>query len=68
MVRGYQVPETLKRLFQLDEQLVKKYGKNFDNFFGASLTFEGEGYHCTPDDAIVFLWTGAGRGSFCFPD
>ncbi|MEN1985651.1 hypothetical protein [Paenibacillus hubeiensis] len=66
MVRGYQIPETLQRLFRLDEQLVKKYGKKFDDFFGARLTFEEEGYDCTPDDAIVFLWTGADGDHFVF--
>lgn len=66
MVRGYQIPETLQRLFQLDKQLVIKYDKNFDDFFGASLSFEEEGYDCTPDDAIVFLWTGSDGDHFVF--
>jgi hypothetical protein len=66
MVGKYQMPETLQRLFQLNEQLVKQYGKNFDDFFGASLSFEEEGYDCTPDDAIVFLWTGADGDHFVF--
>jgi hypothetical protein len=66
MVRGYEMPETLQRLFQIDEQLVEQYDKSFDELFGASLSFEEEGYDCTPDDAIVFLWTGGDGDHFVF--
>lgn len=60
------MPETLRRLFQLDEQVEKRYGKNFNEFFGASPSFEEEGYDCTPDDAIVFMWTGTDGDHFVF--
>lgn len=66
MVKRYEMPETLQRLFRLDEQLIEQYGKNFDDFFGASLSFEEEGYNRTPDDAIVFLWTGVDGDHFAF--
>ncbi|QHW32969.1 hypothetical protein GZH47_20680 [Paenibacillus rhizovicinus] len=65
MLKGYQMPETLQRLFQIDEQLKAQYGESYE-FLGAKLCFGEEGYDCTPDEAIVFLWTGVDGDHFAF--
>ncbi|MFB9324540.1 hypothetical protein ACFFSY_01125 [Paenibacillus aurantiacus] len=67
MIRSYEMPETLQRLLDIDNKLIEQHDKDFDAFFGACPCFEADnGYSSTPDDAIIFLWTGADGDHFAF--
>ncbi|WP_148932968.1 hypothetical protein [Paenibacillus methanolicus] len=63
------MPDTLRRLHELDKTLMDRHGADFDELFGACLYFAEDDdvtYDCTPEDAIVFLATGANGDHFAF--
>ncbi|NOU89661.1 hypothetical protein GC102_28510 [Paenibacillus sp. LMG 31460] len=67
MIRGYDLPETLSRLFVIDDELYNNYGSKLVDYLGIYLDFIDDfGYECTPQDAIVFARTGADGDHFAF--
>ncbi|KEQ25880.1 hypothetical protein [Paenibacillus tyrfis] len=58
---------TINSLIHLDDELRKEYNLPLGYYVGIDICREeGSKYHCTPDDAIVFAFTGMGGDHFAF--
>ncbi|MGM1049734.1 MAG: hypothetical protein ACQEXX_26865 [Bacillota bacterium] len=58
---------TITSLISLDDELKKEHDLTLDQFIGIYICKEeGMKYECTPEDAIVFAFTGTGGDHFAF--
>ncbi|GMX64990.1 hypothetical protein Elgi_42600 [Paenibacillus elgii] len=58
---------TIHCLIHLDDELRKEHNLSLGHYIGIDICREeGSKYHCTPDDAIVFAFTGMGGDHFAF--
>ncbi|WP_139074723.1 hypothetical protein [Paenibacillus elgii] len=58
---------TVHCLIHLDDELRKEYNLSLGHYIGIDICREeGSKYDCTPDDAIIFAFTGMGGDHFAF--
>jgi len=63
----YEIPETLKIILALKDQLLVEANINLEDYLGFHVRFNDRfRYACTPEDAIIFAWTGADGDHFAF--
>ena len=66
-VRGYSMPDTLRRLMEIGDDLRVMDGMSIEEGLGVSLHFlERYEYECAPEDAIPFASTGMGGDHLAF--
>lgn len=68
MPLNYNMPETLKKLVQLNQELHQLHGQTVHDYIGFYISFndDDDRYECTPEDAVVFGRTGVGGDHFAF--
>ncbi|MNW49452.1 hypothetical protein D3C74_268710 [compost metagenome] len=67
MSTNYLNSDTITKLLQLDEELKLKNNTALDHYLGIMVCREeGFMYDCTPEDALVFAYTGMGGDHFAF--
>lgn len=62
------MPETLRKLVQIDEKLREDYGLMLQDYIGFYITFndDEDRYYCTPHDSVIFGRTGVDGDHFAF--